>query len=31
MTDHYDRMTEADFEALAKTQEARIVLFIRTA
>jgi integrase len=31
MTDHYDHTTEADIEALAKAQEARIVPFIRTA
>jgi hypothetical protein len=31
MTDHYDHTTEADLEALAKAQEARIVPFIRTA
>jgi integrase len=31
MTDHYDHTTEADLEALAKAQEARIVPFIKTA
>jgi len=31
MTDHYDHTTEADLEALAKAQEARIVPFIRSA
>jgi len=31
MTDHYDHTTDADLEALARAQEARIVPFIKTA
>ena len=31
MTDHYDHITEADIEALAKAQEAKILHFIKSA